>query len=610
MATNFDQYCWINSLATDVTEEFLSSVETKSGIELTIKIAVAHNDDVSSITLYSLAQGDELKVPLAKKISSKTDWWELEIYFENDVLLKPFSYRFKICTYDGCFFLDANGLYKYNVSNASNFIYFYKAKSPSWLTSAIVYHIFVDSFKKQLPYNEKESIWSSAPSAQASQCYGGDLYGIVDRLDYLTELGVNVICLTPIFTSPTNHKYDVEDYFSVDEKLGGNAALIALSSACKQKNIKIILDGVFNHVSGRSAWFNKDGLHAGLGAYHDIHSEYADFFKFNQHPENYESFWGDNYLPKLNYASSNLRNIIYKSENSILKHWMKTPYDIDGWRLDACGMIGKYNNLDMNAEVLSCLYAEAKNIKKECYVLGEYPFDPSEASQYKHVDGITNYAGFYSPLIYWLDEKTDFNVADFEAALREFRVLKGTQFTKSCNNFIGNHDKNRLMSVLGGDIEKYCQAIAFLFTYPGVPSLYYGEEIGLTQYGVDNDSRISMNWNSWDSKNEAIFTFTKAMISIYTSQKAIQKGSFKSLSTANNIYIYERSCSEGIVIVVLNNANTPVDSVKVICHSLERLNVSNINILCGDEITVSKDGSNHLTIKNIKNRMPMIFAVC
>lgn len=607
--SHVDEYDWIDSITTDVADEFLSVTEKEGGVELNIKLAVFHNDDITSITLYSLKQGDELKLPLVKKTLSNTDWWQVSVFFEDDFLLKPFSYRFKICTSGTSFFWDAGGLYKYNVTNASNFIYFHKAQLPTWLMSAVVYHIFVDSFKKQLAPHKEELMWGSAPGIRADRCYGGDLYGIIDKLDYLIDLGINVICLTPIFTSPTNHKYDVEDYFSVDERLGGNATLIALSSACKQRGIKIILDGVFNHVSGRSAWFNKDGSYADAGAYNDVNSEYVDFFKFNHHPESYESFWGDSYLPKLNYMSLALRNLIYKGERSVLKYWMNEPYNIDGWRLDACGMIGKYSDIDVSAEVLSELYKEAKNNKKDCYILGEYPFDPEEASQYKYVDGITNYSGFYSPLTYWLDESIDFDAADFEFALREFRALKGGQFVSSSMNFIGNHDKARLFGVLAGNEEKYCLALALLFTYPGIPSLYYGEEIGLTQDGVDNDSRISMRWGSWSSKNEVILAFTKAMIAIYRSQEAIQKGSLKALYVANNIYVYERSCSTGAVIVVLNNSDSFVNFLNILCHSLERLNINEIGVLSGDEIIVTKEDSNYLMIKNIKNKMPIILAL-
>lgn len=604
-----NHYVWIDSLVTDITDEFFSCVETSCGIELIIKVAVSHNDDISAITLYSLVQGDELKSPLTKKRVTNTDWWELKLCFENDFLLDPFSYRFKISTHSDSFFFDASGWYKYKVSNASNFIYFYKAQSPSWLKSAVAYHIFVDCFKKYLPNNESELVWGGEPSVQDDQHYGGDLYGIIDRLDYLKDLGINVICLTPIFSSSTNHRYDVEDYFSVDEQLGGNAALISLSVACKQRKIKIILDGVFNHVSGKSAWFNRNGLYAESGAYQDINSKYAEFFKFNQHPENYESFWGLNYLPKLNYASANLRNFIYQDEYSALKYWMKEPYAIDGWRLDACGMIGKYNNMDVSAEVLAGMYAEAKKSNENCYIYGEYPFDPSEAAQYKHVDGIANYAGFYNPLIYWLDESIDFDAVDFESTLREFRALKGSQFTNSSVNFIGNHDKQRLFSIIDGNKEKYCSALAFLFTYCGVPSLYYGEEIGLARDGVENDSRISMDWGLRGREKETLFTFTKAMISIYKAYDVLQHGSFKSLSSTNNIFVYERSCSEGAVVVVLNNSAMHFDSINVICYTMERLNIKNINLLYGEDIVVSKNDSISLTIKNIKNKMPIILAL-
>lgn len=599
-------YSWIDSLATDTTKNFVSIEKTEGCITLKIKLLVVKNHDIEEIILYSIRDGDELRLPLQRKINRNHEVWWVNVKFENEAMLSPFSYRFKINTCNKSLFFDASGVYKYKVHNNTNFKFYYTHSAPEWLKSAVFYHIFIDSFKKSLPHKDNHLEWGGRPPANAYEFYGGDLLGIKDSLDYLLSLGVNTLCITPIFKSSTNHKYDVEDYFRIDDGLGGDEAFKALSVACKKRNIKIILDGVFNHISGRSSWFNRDRLYSKDGAYQSLTSHYSSFFKFTRHPELYEAFWADKYLPKLNYQSAELRNIVYRDKNSIIKYWMSEPYAIDGWRLDACCMIGKHNGLDMNAEVLCELYSEAKKSKKNCYIFGEYPFDPSEVLQYKHVDGITNYSGFYSPLVYWLDKNMDFDASDMDDALMQFRASVGAESTNFCKNFFGNHDKKRLFNIIQGDLEAYFTAIVFLFTYPGVPTIYYGDEIGLHDMKAVDDSRISMKWNSLTPINQEIFCYTKSMIDLYKSSKAIQSGSFRVLHSKNNFFIYERFDSKNYVLIVLNNSKNVVSSLSVKTASIDYLSVIDLQSYGGSKLSVTILSDGIIAINNIIDCAPII----
>jgi alpha-glucosidase len=599
---------WAESVYTDISSDCVCISNVDDVLQIQIRIHISSDLDIKDAVLYFHKCGDEMRIPLTKNIVGRQDEWTVSVKLENVTMLNPFLYRFKLNALNGdSVFYDADGISKYKVSTISNFKYYHQS-APTWLNSAVVYHIFVDSFCKASISKTTTIRWGSTHPRDIHSLYGGDIAGIRSRLDYLCDLGVTVLCLTPIFQSSTNHRYDVEDYFSVDDRLGGNEEFVLLCQECKKRNLKVVLDGVFNHMSSRSPWFNKYGLHLNTGAYQSTDSPYFEHFCFRSHPEGYETFWTDKDLPKLDYRSNSLRNIIYRDENSIIKYWLKEPYCIDGWRLDASCLIARYLEDDLNSEVISELYTEAKKINNESYIFCENPFDPTEVTPYRNGDGITNYAGFYNPLLYWLDDAVNFDADDMDKSLRDFRSLVGQQFTLSSKIFFGNHDKQRLLSILNGNIDKYFTALALLFTYPGVPCIYYGDEIGLHDMSISNDSRMSMKWDGLDPSAQAILDYTKTLITLYKNNKAISVGSFNTLHTFDNTFIYERTCGNDIVIMVLTNSNFTNEHIMFRSTSLERLLISRLYSCLDNSLEISIIDQASVIIGNIKSGKPIMLS--
>lgn len=600
-------YAWVSSIFCDLNESHVSVQKINCAVALSIQLTVLSNEDIVGVTLFSIRYGDEIRIPLKKRCVPIRDKWQVEIIFKSELELNPFSFRFRIDTEASFFFYDAYGTHKYSVSNTNNFKYFYNRSRPSWLDSAVIYHIFVDSFSKSNRSSNASLKWGSVAPNDINTFYGGDLWGIIDRLDYLVDLGVNVLCLTPIFKSNTNHRYDIENYFEVDESLGGERALKSLLKHCRSKGVRIIFDGVFNHTSKASLWFDYDGDDHPKGATQDINSIYFDHFIFANHPHEYESFWGDKSLPKLNYKSEFLKKTIYKSDSSIVKYWILPPYGINGWRLDACNMIGNGPSLNNNAEVLEGIYCEIKKINPECYIFGEVPFDPQHVSQFRTLDGITNYSGFYTPLVFWLDKNKNFLSADMDQAFRQFRALLGEQFANSCKNFLGNHDKERLINILNNDLDSYLTALTMLFLFPGVPSLYYGEEIGVLNE-CQNDSRASMRWNKWSDLNIRIHAYTKKLIRLYKNFSCIQKGSYRSLVSIEGTFAFERRYESEIVIALLPNIKLEGKVLWVKLDTIADIVTDSLCVESQNSKIVLFDGDDLIRICKIENNLPVIIS--
>ncbi len=607
------EYQWLNSLHTAVTDDYLFTNVTEQQVEICLKARVLQNEDITCLDLFYLHDGDEIKLPLIKSSSDGYDNWQCKFLLPKTTDDNLFSYRFIVTTHRHQFFWGAAGFYKYSLSTLNNFKYYYSSRQPQWLENSVMYHIFIDRFDKSPSASHQNSLWGDKPDNTVEQFFGGDIKGIENKLDYLVDLGVNTLCLTPIFEALTNHKYDTQDYYNIARCFGGNEVFEQFIAACKKINMRVILDGVFNHVGADSQWFNRAELYNTVGAFQSEKSTYHDYFYFAQHPDKYAMFWQEKSLPKLNYQSQPLKDEIYQNDNSIVKHWLKGENKTDGWRLDACCMLGKHKQFQQNSQILTELYSSAKEQAPDSYIFGEHPFDPTEIIPFKHLDGITNYAGFYSPIRYWLNDNIDFSVTDFDHALKEFRVVMGYQFTLSSKTFLGNHDKPRLFTELNGDISKYLTALTFLFTYPGVPTLYYGEEIALaSDYEMDNhnegDSRLCMRWNDWSDINKEIIRQTKQLIQLYKSSLALKKGHFKTLYCKDEIIVYVRAYQDQCVIVVLSKNDKNCNQTLLINMDILGQYTSKKFTDFFQNKTFKVDKKNRLEVYVNSNNQPLILA--
>jgi len=439
----------------------------------------------------------------------------------------------------------------------------------------VFYQIFPDRFFDGDPGNNVRpgqysyagapslaSPWGQPPHPAWPQSmvefFGGDLQGIERKLDYIAGLGVDALYLNPIFTAISNHRYDVTDYFSVDPHLGGDQALVALRQATRSAGIRLVLDVVPNHCGVMHPWFQE--------ARRDSHASTADYFTFHKHPDDYEAWLGVRSLPKLNYRSQGLRDVMYGPGDSVFRHWLRPPFAIDGWRLDVANMLARQGADQLGLEVGSQIRQAVKAENPDAYLLGENFFDASEQLQGDLWDAAMNYSGFYRPLLHWL---TGFKItwhgrpvyrdaADpwpTRALLDSWQAHRATipwAIARQQFNLLGSHDTPRFLELLDGDLARLRLAVGLLMTYPGTPCVYYGNEIGLV-----GDTRACMPWDpaAWDHE---LREFHQQLIHLRRSSPALIAGGFQELLATEDTLAFLRDAEvEQIIVVARRN---PVQS--------------------------------------------------
>ncbi len=403
--------------------------------------------------------------------------------------------------------------------------------TPFWVHESVVYEIFPDRFfigkgksiqDKAHLYAKRGGIlrdWNERPVAtgdgrQNRSFYGGDLWGVGERLNYLEDLGVNCLYLTPIFLSPSNHKYDSVDYMKVDPQFGGNRALTSLIGKLKERNMRLVLDGVFNHVSSQHRWFvqarrgNRDAMS-----------------KFTFYENGHRGWWGADMLPELNLEDLEVRNYITQVVEKYLK------MGIDGWRLDCGQDLGPVNNAFIASKV--------KNVSIEKYVVSElwtYPVG------WNMVDGIMNYH-FRELVVGYLKRELD----TIGGSL--ISVFSDTPNIYGCWNMLDSHDSERIASMIP-DKSLRKLAIVLQFTYPGVPVVYYGSEIGM-EGGKDPECRDTMKWDEskWDND---LREFYKKLIEVRKSEVALKVGSFEVLNEDPLIFLRKAPYMLDDIVVGIN----------------------------------------------------------
>ena len=436
-------------------------------------------------------------------------------------------------------------------------------KTPDWVKHAVFYQIFPDRFAKsktsqpRLWKSSHLQSWDAKPTYTAYK--GGDLWGVIDQLDYLQDLGINAIYFTPIFQSACNHRYHTHDYYQVDPMLGGNVAFDALIRAAHHKNIKIVLDGVFNHAS-RGFFFFNDILENGAD------SPWLDWFKIAKWPlsaydgskdANYISWVGNRALPQFNHDNPQVKEYIMQ----IGEYWLEKG--IDGWRLDV-----------PNEVTTPGFWQEfrdrVKAINPEAYIVGEIWSDASEWLDGTQFDGVMNYR-FAEPTIaftagdrfipeYIQHHYTPYpalNASDYALKIQSLLDLYPWEIQLTQLNLLNSHDTSRVITAVGEDKASVHLATLLLLTFPGAPCIYYGDEVGLAG-GKDPDCRRGFPSESdWDQET---FNHYQQLIALRHKYPALRTGKYQVLYAQDQIYIFSRILdSEKLIIAV----NTDINSVSV-----------------------------------------------
>jgi alpha-glucosidase len=441
-----------------------------------------------------------------------------------------------------------------------------KPSSPDAFTrhtaSQVIYQIFPERFaiggglssaeKLAKPaYNLPRAVkrgWDDSTLNQnwADQFFGGDLDGIADRLDYLTDLGVTGVYLTPVFTSPSNHKYDAQDYFSVDPMFGGDAALSCLSDALHARGMNLTLDAVLNHVSSKHPWF----LAAQAGD-----ADKRNWFTFK--PDGSYLCWQDNAsLPELNLDNPDVRDMLYRKPESLVQHWLARG--VDHWRFDVAQDVGIPVAQEMRA-IVGSRYPSAN-------LLGELNgFSGSWFQSGEGYHGMMNY-WYRTATLAWL--AGDIDAVQMNLAVSDARDGYGLKGLLCSWNMLSSHDTPRLITAVGS-VEKAQLALLMQFMLPGVPLVYYGEEIGM-QGGNDPDCRRTMRWDEAEW-NQPQRQWVKQLIAIRQASPALQYGDVIVLGDRlkGNALVFLRHTEQPgeATLVIVNLDDKPLDCVLMLPYS-------------------------------------------
>ncbi len=347
-----------------------------------------------------------------------------------------------------------------------------------WLQHACFYQIFVDRFFRGDSGKDDSYInlpWGQLPNPKSFS--GGDLQGIRKKLPYLQELGINALYLTPIFKSISNHKYDIQDYFTVDPMFGTNADFAELVQAAHERNIRVVIDAVFNHVSDRCSQFQdviKNGKKSRYFSWFVIHADAVD-----QEKVNYECFSACNYMPKWNTSNPEVQDYLIR----IAVHWIK-EYHIDGWRLDVSDEVSHHFWRKFRQAV--------KAANPECAIIGENWHNANSYLQGDQYDSIMNYAFTKACLDFFAFGTLD--AEGFADKLNELLMRNTDTVNNMMLNLLDSHDTHRFFTQVGENRDKLESALAVLYLFVGAPCIYYGTEIALPG-GYDPDCRRTMDWD-------------------------------------------------------------------------------------------------------------------
>jgi glycosidase len=416
---------------------------------------------------------------------------------------------------------------------------------PSWVKDSIFYQVFPDRFCNGDPSNDPANMasWDAKPTVTGFQ--GGDLRGVIERMYYLLDLGINAIYFNPIFLSPSTHRYNAVDYFQIDPKLGTKNDFDSLLDIAHRNQIRVVLDGVFNHC-GRGFFAFSDLLE------NQANSPYVDWFFVKQFPldayssgdaTNYVGWWKYKSLPKLNTGNKAVRKYIFE----VARYWLEQG--IDGWRLDVP------NEIDDDG-----FWDEFRNVVKsrnpEAYLLGEiWDGDPRWVGDH-HFDGLMNYP-VRTLIIDLLTDKIDANA--FMKASVDWLNRYPEENSYSMYNSLGTHDTERVFTLLNRSVEKAKLAFLFLLCYPGAPAIYYGDEIGI-EGGKDPDCRRTFNWDE-STWNIQLRQWIKALIRLRKDRSPLRRGSYRPIPAGNgNTFAFCRVDGNDAIIAVGNasDQNTSV----------------------------------------------------
>lgn len=611
-----------NAFFSDGTEYYRTPAEPREGDEVTIRFRTQRNN-VDAV--YLVCDGKHIEMEVTETAKG-FDYYSARITMGSKVS----RYHFEIIYGSLTCYYNTQGV-RMEYEERMDFEIYPGYETPDWAKGAVMYQIYIDRFYNGDKSNDVETgeyfyigdvstkvdNWEKTPAVMGvREFYGGDLQGILDKLDYLQDLGVEVLYLNPAFVSPSNHKYDCQDYDYIDPHYGkivedcdgllnpgdrenahaykyirrvtdkrnleaSNELFAKLVEEVHKRGMRVILDGVFNHCGSFNKWMDRERIYENQegypkGAYVSADSPYRDFFDFkdtNRWPYNptYDGWWTHDTLPKLNYeASTTLYDYILK----VGKKWVSPPYNVDGWRLDVAADLGHSN--EFNHQFWKDFRRAVKEANPEAIILAEHYGNPEGWLLGDEWDTVMNYDAFMEPITWFLtgmekhsDEYREDLYGNSEAFIGAMRThMRSLHMSAlyTAMNELSNHDHSRFLTRTNRKVGRVSyagvaaasqginpavmrEAVVLQMTWPGAPTVYYGDEAGVCGF-TDPDNRRTYPWGKEDQQ---MLDFHRSMIKLHKEYEVIRKGSLNFLWNDYQGLSYGRFSDNEQMIVILNN---------------------------------------------------------
>ena len=550
----------------DGSELYVSNSAPKVGDKVVLRVRVPHSYTFarSFVRLYHDGEPRSFELALERRDATES-WWAVKVKIENPST----CYRFVFVDNDKYDWLNASGFYDHDVHSNNDFQIVAIPAYPSWIRSSVFYQIFPDRFaksgmKKQIPQWAQQREWNQLPAVgtreMGTELFGGDLDGVRERLDYLDDLGVNGIYFTPFFPALSNHRYDATSFREVDPILGGDKAMSRLVAEAKRRKIRLLGDLTSNHCGAGHPWLAK--------AKRDKKSKERGYFYWDKSVKHgYVGWFGHASLPKLNFNSASLRKEMYEGKNSIVRQWLSPKYGMSGWRIDVGNMTGRQGADDMHDEVMHGIRKAMDEVNPDAWLVAENgDFVASDLNGFGW-HGAMNYQGFMRPVWNWINLNKTIG-GGFQGLPFSMPTITGRQLVESMKSFNGSipwrslvasmvlldsHDTARMRTVVLGNKDLHLTAMTLLLTYPGVPSIFAGDEIGL-EGTTGEDSRKTINWEDRSSWDMDFLREVKKLISIRKNSDGFINGGLRWVLVEDDCLAFLRESKKETILVFLSRS--------------------------------------------------------
>ena len=548
----------------DGSELYVSNIAPELGEKVTLKVRVPSDYvfEKAMLRIYHDGEPRIFEMKESKRDSTET-WYQVNV----EILNIQSYYRFAFIGKGKYEWLNAKGLFDHDVHSNNDFQLVAIADNPEWIKSSVFYQIFPDRFARSgkvniVPEWAHPRDWDLLPQGRGKytgqELYGGDLYGVSEHLDHITDLGVNGIYFTPLFPARSNHRYDASSFEVIDPILGGDAAFQALIKTAKKKGIRILGDLTSNHCGAGHTWLAK--------AKKDKKSKERSYFYWDKSIKwGYIGWFGLESLPKLNFSSKALRKVMYEGKNSIVKKWISPKYGMAGWRIDVGNMTGRQGAENHHTEVMQGIRNAMAEVNPQTWLVAENgDFEASDLNGLGW-QGAMNYQGFMRPFWNWINRNPEI-AGGFQGLPFEMPKITGKQLVASMKEFnssipwrsltasmmlLDSHDTARFRTVVMGDKKAHIAAMTMMLTYPGVPSIFAGDEIGL-EGSWGEDARRTINWNDQSGWDIEFLSQVKELVRLRRSHDALINGGLRWVAVADDYLVYLRESKKQSILVFIS----------------------------------------------------------